>query len=133
MTKVLVDADALVALAKSDDSNHKKALNILKRVNNPSFYISPYAIPEAVTVLSYHVSQSAAKTFLAKIREKKIRQLPLTTELERETDKIFERQNRKGISWFDCFNVALMTTCDLDCIFSFDKFYNKAGLQMLGQ
>ena len=131
MTKLLVDADALVALAKSDDTNHKKALNLARKIENPSFYISPYAIPEAVTVLSYHVSQTAAKAFLKRIREKNIKQLPSTHTIEQETDKIFQEQTRKGISWFDCFNIALMNNHPLDFLFSFDKFYKKVGVKML--
>lgn len=131
MTKLLVDADALVALAKSDDTNHKKALALVRKLKSPSFYISPYAIPEAVTVLSYHVSQTAAKAFLKRVREKNLKQLPSTHAIELETDIVFQSQNKKGTSWFDCFNVALMHNHSLDFIFSFDKFYKKVGLKML--
>ena len=131
MIKLLVDADALVALSKSDDTNHQKALMLMRKTKNPYFYVSPYTIPEAVTVLSYHVSQSAAKAFLDRIRTKNLKQLPLTFEIEQETDRVFRGQRKKGTSWFDCFNVALMNSHPLDYIFSFDKFYKKAGLEVL--
>jgi len=123
--KVLVDADALVALAKEDDTNHSKAVKIAQRLQKTSLYITPLTIPEAATVLSYRVSQKAAQEFLKEARKRKLIEIPLTVSLSCLADEIFLKQSKKGTSWVDCLNVATLQSNQLDSIFSFDKFYQK--------
>lgn len=48
--QILVDADALVALAKKDDSNHQKALKIAQELKSAVLFASCFTIPEATTV-----------------------------------------------------------------------------------
>jgi len=125
MAKFLVDADALVALAKEDDSNHKKALQIAQVSSGVSLYTTPFTIPEATTVLSYKVSREAAKQFLRQARQRKLIELKLTAQITQLADEVFLQQNPKGTSWIDCLNVATVKHHSLDGIFSFDKFYKK--------
>lgn len=126
--KILVDADALVALAKEDDSNHKKAVKIARRLRKQTLFITPLTIPEAATVLSYRVSQKAAQRFLKEARQRKLIELPLTTQISLLADEIFLKQKKKGTSWIDCLNVAMSQIHNLDRIFSFDLFYRKFAL-----
>jgi predicted nucleic acid-binding protein len=126
--KILVDADALVALAKIDDTNHKKAFQIAQKIKNASLYITPFTIPEAVTVLSYTTSQKAAILFLKEARKKKIIELSINQEIIFLTDELFFQQSKKGTSWIDCLNVVMVKFYHLDKIFSFDKFYKKFNL-----
>jgi len=123
--KILVDADALVALAKEDDSNHQKAIKIAQRLKKETLCITPLTIPEAATVLSYRVSQKAARQFLKEAKERRLIELSLTPLLVQLTDEIFLKQKKKGTSWIDCLNVTTIKTHHLDGIFSFDKFYSK--------
>lgn len=129
--KALADADFLVALAKEDDSNHKKVLVKLAELENVIVFITPFAIPEAATVLSYKVSQNAAKTFLVSLRQKNFIELPMEKMVSEEADRIFLSRKEKGISWIDCFNVASVKSYKLDGILSFDKFYKKVGVANL--
>jgi predicted nucleic acid-binding protein len=126
--KILVDADALVALAKIDDANHKKAFQIAQKIKNASLYITPFTIPEVVTVLSYTTSQKAAILFLKEVRKKKIIELSINKEIIFLTDELFFQQSKKGTSWIDCLNVVMVKFYHLDKIFSFDKFYQKFNL-----
>lgn len=126
--KILIDADALVALAKEDDSNHKKAVKIAQRLKKETLYVTALTIPEAATVLSYRVSQEAAQKFLKEARQKKLIELPLTTQASVLADEIFLKQTKKGTSWIDCLNVAIAKIHNLAGIFSFDRFYQKFGL-----
>ena len=123
--RILIDADALVAIAKEDDSNHQKALEIASELKDSVFYITPFTIPEAATVLSYRVSQKAAKEFLKSIRRRNLVELKYDLKTCRLADKIFLSQRRKGTSWIDCLNVAMVKIHKLDGIFSFDRFYLK--------
>lgn len=131
MKKVLVDADALVALAKEDDFNHAKALKIAKRLEEDSLYITPLTIPEAATVISYHVSHQAAKNFFTEAQKRKLIELPLTFEIRRRADEIFLGQKRKGTFWIDCLNVAMVQAHSLIGIFSFDKFYRRMEIRLV--
>ena len=129
--RALVDADFLVALAKEDDSNHKKALAKLAELADIVVFITPFTVSEAVTVLSYKVSQKVAKDFLASLRQKIFIELPMEKAVIEEADKIFLSRKEKGISWIDCFNTAAVKIYQLDGILSFDKFYKKVGIQNL--
>lgn len=126
--KILIDSDALVAIAKEDDSNHKKALKIAQNLKNDTLYITPFTIPEAATVISHKVSHAEAKRFLIEARARNLNEMLLNFEAVKLTDEIFLSQKTKGTSWVDCFNAAVVKSLDLDGIFSFDKFYKRLGI-----
>lgn len=134
MNSILLDADSLVALAKEDDSNHLKAVGIYKKLKDKKiiFFLSPFTTAEAATVLSYKFSHERAKQFLRGMRENS---LPVL-ELEEESnlaDRWFLKQNKKGTSYFDCYNMALLERYknQLDAIFSFDTVYKTNGFKLL--
>ena len=62
--RLLVDTDFLIALIKIDDKNHLKSINKLQELKEAKIFITPFTLPETVTVLSYKVSHTAAKIFL---------------------------------------------------------------------
>jgi len=134
MADILVDADALVALAKTDDSNHQKAVKINQKLQQGkfNFYLSPFTIAETVTVLSYKVSQQAAKDFLQQIRKTDLPILILPENSQNLADLWFLKQSKKGISFFDCYNMALLEKFknQLAAIFSFDSIYKKNGFML---
>jgi predicted nucleic acid-binding protein len=127
--KILVDTDFLIALIKIDDKNHLKAIDKVQKIKEAKVFITPFTIPETVTVLSYKVSHIAAKNFL-KVARNKLSELPLNEEIIASADKIFLSQNKKWTSWIDCLNVALIKYYKLDGILSFDKFYIKLGINV---
>ncbi|MBM3209240.1 PIN domain-containing protein [Candidatus Shapirobacteria bacterium] len=129
--KILVDADALVALAKGDDANHQKAVKIAAKIKKETIFLAPLAVAETATVLSYRVSQKAAILFLKEIRQRQLVELPLTIATSRLADEIFLAQKKRGISWIDCLNVAMAKQEEIGAIFSFDKFYRQFGLKLL--
>ena len=132
---VLVDADALVALAKTNDSNHKKAVTISNKLQKigVSYCFSPYAVAEAVTVLSYKASHQSAKKFLRQIRKLDIPVFELPEKHKDLADKWFLRQKKKGSSYFDCYNMALLEVLkkQSDAIFSFDSIYKRNGFTLV--
>ena len=130
---VLLDADALVALAKSDDSNHKKAVKISRALQKRgvSYCLSPFTVAEAATVLSYKVSHSVAKAFLEEIRKIDLPVLELPEKYRSLADGWFLKQKKKGVSHFDCYNMALLERYKkvIEMIFSFDSIYRKNGFK----
>ena len=131
--RILIDADFLVALAKVDDSNHKKAVVLADKLAGSFFFVTQFTIPEAVTVLSYKVSQDSAKSFLNETRKMNLIELPFAHNLSESTDSIFNSSNKKGTSWIDCLNIAYVKNFQLDGILSFDKFYQKNKIKMFSK
>lgn len=129
--KWLVDADFLVAIAKEDDSNHERALGKADQIKDSFIFITPFTIPEAATVLSYRVSQKAAKQFLAEVRKQQFAEIFLDGDLMREADNLFLAKRTKRTSWIDCLNAVAVKRYALDGIASFDAFYRRVGIRML--
>lgn len=129
MLDVLVDADALVALVKNDDPNHQKALKISESLQRKgcTWYVSPFTIGEVVTVISYKMSQTTAKSVLKELRKLDLNELLLKNEHTSLVDHWFFKQAKKGTSYFDCYNMALMERYkkQLNVIFSFDNVYKR--------
>lgn len=134
---VLVDADALVALAKNNDTNHVRAVNINRQLQKrgATFYLSPFTIGEAVTVISYKVSHQAAGKLLREMRKLDLPELVLSEKASDLADKWFLKQKKKGNSYFDCYNMALLERYknQVAAIFSFDKVYARNGFKLAGE
>jgi len=130
---VLVDTDALVALAKEDDPNHKKALHIVQSLQDKdcTWYVSPFTIGEVITVVSYKIDQTTAKRVLKELRKQNLNLLTLKDEHIGLADEWFLKQSKKGTSYFDCYNMALLERYEkqLNTIFSFDSVYKRNGFK----
>jgi len=61
--RLLVDADFLISLIKEDDKNHSLSIKKIEGLKTAIVFITPFTIPETVTVLYYKVSHHAAKNF----------------------------------------------------------------------
>lgn len=129
MVDILVDADALVALVKVNEPNHKKALFTSEALQKRgcTWYISPFTIGEVVTVISHKISQSTAKKALKELRKQNLNVLTLKEDQLPLVDTWFNKQNKKGTSYFDCYNMALLDRYEkqLNAIFSFDSVYGR--------
>lgn len=130
--KVLVDSDALVALIKTDDAHFKTAtrLAVQAKKQQVEFFLSQYTITEVSTVLSHKVSQAAAIQFLAGIHQFDLTVIASTESQFLKAEEIFVRQKKKGTSYFDCLNMALVEQGICEVIFSFDKIYARNGIRV---
>lgn len=131
---ILVDADALVALIKINEPNHKRALSISDALQKKgcTWYISPFTIGEVVTVISHKVNQAIAKKVLKELRRQNLNLLTLKDEHVHLADDWFNKQSKKGTSYFDCYNMALLERYgnQLNAIFSFDGVYKRNGFKI---
>ena len=128
--RLLVDSDFLVALAKTDDSNHIKAVSKAEIFEAATIFVTPFTVPEATTVISYKMSQGSARTFLEESRRQNWLELPIDETIVKRADQLFLNQTKKGTSWIDCLNVAMIKEFRIDGILSFDKFYKNAGITL---
>ena len=137
LNAIFVDTDAFVALAKSDDANHARAVHILDGLTRRGvlFRTSNYVFLEAVTVISQRVSHDAAMSFIqtlcAPASPFPVRWV--TEELHARAVRIFSAQTSKNVSLVDCANMALMQEEKMEAIFSFDSIYKKNGFQTVAE
>ena len=79
--------------------------------------------------------QDAARKFLKVARNPDKSNLicvPIKAKFYTQALDIFERQDKKGTSYVDCSNVAIIRSLELDGVCAFDKVYHKTfGLNNL--
>lgn len=135
LSPVFVDADAFVALAREDDTNHSHALRILQFLSRQSVGLitSNYVFAEAVTVISQRVGHQAALSFIEEVRspESTIFIDWIYQEIESRAMQIFAKQTSKNVSFVDCTNMAILERGEIDHIFSFDAAYRKNGYHLV--
>lgn len=124
--KILADSDFLVALYKPDDSNHVKAKRIFKSIENDTTLFSLNLVfQESTTVISKKMGMVHAKNFFELINHLVKSRIDLNQKLEQKAWQIFIKQTKKGTSFVDCANLAVLKEFELDKIASFDKAYPK--------
>lgn len=121
--KLLVDSDFLVALYKPDDSNNKKSKKIFKKIERFELYAINIVFQESTTVISKRMGMTHARKFFDSINRLINTKIDVDSYLEEESWKIFLKQTKKGTSFVDCANLAVIQRYKLDGILSFDDFY----------
>ena len=130
---ILFDSDAFVGWLWPDDKLYSKANQVFEKIKYKQLRIvtTSWVIAETATVLSNREGQTLARSFLKRMRDMRFPTIHIDEILQRETEKLFERQEKKGTSMVDCGNVIVMQRYKIPAIFSFDKFYKKQqGIQM---
>lgn len=132
--RLFIDADAFIAIADTNDSNHVHAIELQKRIDHSDIrlYTSQYAIGEAITVISQHGGLQLAILAGTAILTGNIT-IPNTTQVHMKyaLSRMAE-QTSKNSRLTDMINMALMDELKIDTIFSFDKHYAQNGYQLLG-
>lgn len=126
-TKVIVDSNVFVGLFLPDDTLHarsKKAIVELKK-QEAIFYAINLVIQETATVISFRRDMVTSRLFYSSYSKIIDTQINLDDTLEKMSWEIFLKQTKKGTSFVDCANLAVIEYYKLDCILSFDTFYPK--------
>ena len=133
---VVVDADAIVAQAYPNDSNHERAVEISNRLNNLGAQViyPASAILEATTVLQARLNSGATAYGTAvvfsdpNVQIAEVNQKTLTNALGN-----FSPTTSKKNTLFDCVVMAVADENDANAIFSFDKFYESKGFKLASE
>ena len=125
--RLLADSDFLFGLFVPTDPHYENAKRILQDVveKGIEILILNLVIQEVVTVLSHKVGQQMAISFKEKFHLLDVGTIFVDEELEKSAWKIFLQQHKKGTSFVDCANLAVIEKYKLDGILSFDTFYPK--------
>lgn len=122
--RIFADSSALVALFRSEDPNHLKALQLAKQLQGNTGIISSYIFAETVTIISQkegkQQSKDAGQTLKAKF---------VWTQIDEDifnlSWEIFQRQKSKNVSFVDCTVFAIYKKGLFDKCFSFDDKFKK--------
>ena len=133
---VVVDADAIVAQAYPNDSNHERAVEISNNLNNLGAQViyPASAILEATTVLQARLNSGATAYGTAlvfsdpNVQIAEVNQKTLTNALGN-----FSPTTSKKNTLFDCVVMAVADENDANAIFSFDKFYKSKGFKLASE
>ncbi len=125
--KLIVDSDCLVGALKEGDPHQKAATRLLKSHGEKDdiLYVLNIVIQETATVLSHRIGMNAVRLFLLTLPSLNLQIIPLNDNLEKKAWEIFLKQTKKGTSFVDCANLAVMKLYNLDGILSFDEFYKE--------
>lgn len=123
--KLLIDADAFVALNNKSDANYAKAIEISNFLvsHKIELFTSDPAFGEAITVISQNVGLENAINFAEEILTSPIEIIEVDAGLRRLALEIFKKQKSKNSRFTDCINMAILENKGLDTIFSFDRQY----------
>jgi predicted nucleic acid-binding protein len=132
--QVLIDSDAFIAWFKPDDIMAPHAEKIFTQIFDEELRIATTSlvVAETVTTLSNRTDQATAKKFLITITETHLPVIHITEALQQEAIDLFVKTAKKGTSMVDCANVIVLRHFKIPNIFSFDGFYKRLGLSVMG-
>ena len=126
MGKALLDANVLVGVVRDKDALHEQAVELLEKWQEEvELWALNLVIQEAATVVSMRDGMEAAKIFFRGYKNMVDVEIKLDEELEELSWGMFLRQVKKGTSFVDCANLAVIEKYKLGGILTFDKFYPK--------
>lgn len=134
---VVVDADAIIAQANTADSNHKKALEVTKKLDrlNAEVIYPVTAVVEAVTVLQRKLNSGATAygTAVAFV-DPQAEVVEINQEVySQAVNNYFSPRLSKKDTLFDCIVASVAEKYEAEAIFSFDKFYKKHGFKLASE
>lgn len=130
---ILVDTDAFFAIIEKDDSNHERALKIIKELKpGTTFTLLETTIAEAATTLRRKSSKTSSLKFLKYIKSEGFSVFFTDATLLALAETYYLKQRSKKNTFFDCLVMAAAKIYNVDAIFSFDKGYKTNGFKLLG-
>lgn len=123
--KLLVDSDCLVGSFREGDPYYHRAQKLLtdRHIAGDEMCVLNLVIQEAATVLSHKTGMNAVRDFYSRAQKLSFIIIDLDSDLEKEAWKIFLEQTKKGCSFVDCANLAVIAKYKMKGILSFDEFY----------
>lgn len=130
---IITDADAIVALANENDSNHKKAKAISVRLDalNAKVMVPITALSEALTALKRKLDRAdLVKDIVDQCKSSQIPVVGVSEDIVPPAISFFEVDSSKKDTFFDAIIAAMAQEYSADAIFSFDSWYRKKGFKL---
>ena len=131
MAAILIDTGAIFAYMARDDEFHAGAVQFVKQAfeRKDRFLLLDLVFAETMTLLKTRLGSQSAAIMGAELRgNSSFIRLPLDSEAEEETWRIFRRYQDKEWSYVDCAILAISSRVGVHKVFTFDHHF----AQMLG-
>ena len=134
MTNIFTDTSAFVALMRKGDTDYKKAIEILDRLEKDGgkLVTTDYILDETYTTLLNREGYLLAIEFDRRLRRGSWRIERINEFRFVEAQKVFRRFNKdKQWSFTDCTSYVVMRELKIKKAFSFDKHFKQMGFELL--
>ncbi len=131
---VFVDAGAWIALADTDDANHKKAAAVYPSLlsRNSPLITSNLVIAEAYVILLNELGHAAAFAFLERVKTSpRIMRVYSTEDIEAEAQAMLGKYSGQDFSYADAVSFTIMKRQKISKAFAFDKHFLAAGFAVI--
>lgn len=125
---IFIDASYYLSLLNSQDSNHKKAVEIGLRYKDEVYVTSQAVLGEVLTVGSQKIDKKLTIEFVEEILKSNTRVIMETKELVDDAFLLFKKNESKNISWVDCYSFSIMKKLKIKEALSFDKHFKQLVL-----
>lgn len=129
--RIFADSSALVALFRTGDPDHQKAVTLSKQLGSNTSLVSKYTFAETVTILSQKEGKKQSID-AGETLKKHFKWIQLDEETENLTWEIFKKHASKNISYIDCTIIALYQKGAFDKCFTFDQHFKSSKVPILG-
>ena len=122
-TRVFVDSNVFIALANESDSLHKRALSTLTALERENFdiLINNLIFAEIVTIISMRLGRQEGIQWGKTILDNpKIKIAHIDSDIHYYTWQIFQKINKKNISFTDCSILTILQTENIKHLLTFD-------------
>lgn len=126
--KVFVDTGAFIALADSDDRNHRTARAFYEeaKTKGARFVTTNFVVCETMNYLRMKISHDVATAFREGLGKSGIFEvLDITSRLNDEAFRIFRQFADKDFSFTDCTSFAFMKAHKIRKAFAFDRHFEQ--------
>ncbi len=127
---IFLDSSVIIAYKNADDSNHKKAVEIFRKLGEGNYgtgVISEFVFSEVVTVLALRISFETAKEVGSILLEAEETEIMKASDLFERSWDIFTGQKNTALSFVDASNLACMEWKKIRKIATFDKDFLKVS------
>ncbi len=131
--EILVDSDAFVAYFVANDVHHENVTSIMQNLRSAyrPLATTNLVIAETASLLSRRFSFDLAVRFIAYVRIDSFPVIYIDPEMQQAGYEVFTGQEREGTSFVDCLNVIVVKHYGMSAILSFDKFYQRFGIEQV--
>lgn len=130
---IIGDTDALIATLNPTDNHNDEAIGILQKIAymKANLFFPTTTIAEAVTALRRKLSlPEISQLLVEKCKNGEISLMPVDSEIIAIAANFYDIKTSKQNTFFDAVVASVAKKYDASFIFSFDKWYEKLGLQL---
>ena len=133
---IFVDTSALLALADSEDKNHRAARSIhdggILRGKYGRMVTSDYVLDEAFTLLKSTLGMAAVENLAASVStSKSVQRVWVGPQHFQDALSMMRSHADKAWSFTDCTSFVIMKELGIPRAFTFDRDFKQAGFDMV--